>query len=167
MKIAIMNMQTGAFLHTATPKRGVVQDANGINRRADEPLAERKLWGGYDFVEDRGEAPPGKKHSTTSYAEDHEAGAVTEVRGYRDMTDAELKAANNDPLDARIDALERQQLLPRITRDMHRMVTLREAATMGYTEANLLDPGHQAYSPGYVRFMAFDAEIAALRSQRR
>lgn len=73
---------------------------------------------------------------------------------------------HNAALDAQITALERQQLLPRITRDMHRMVTLQAAAGQGIAEADLLSEGNPNYSAGYARFYAFDAEIAALRASR-
>lgn len=79
---------------------------------------------------------------------------------------ANSPAAHNARIDAQIDALERQALLPRITRDMHRMATLKAAAELGITEADLLNKDSPHYSPGYAKFKAFDDQLAALRAQR-
>lgn len=82
------------------------------------------------------------------------------------QANAERVLASNVAIDSQIDALERKKQLPRITRDMHRMVTLQAAAAQGITEADLLSEGNPHYSAGYARFYAFDAEIASLRAQR-
>lgn len=161
MTIAIVDLATGQFKHTTNMP---VVEIDGINRRTDSE--DRKQYGIFDFIPASGEAPAGKKAQGSTFAVDLAAGTVTETFLYVDMTQEEIKQATNGPLDAQIEALERHQLLPRITRDMHRMVTLQAAAAQGITEADLLDENHAAFSPGYKRFYDFDAQIAALRAQR-
>lgn len=161
MTIAIV--KDGEFRHTTNAP---VVNIDGINRRTDGPLLARKTLGMYDFIPARLDPPVGKKALGTTFLVDHDAGTVTERFIYIDMTQAEIKDATNTPLDQQIDALERQQLLPRITRDMHKMATLKAAEELGITEAQLLDEHSPHYSPGYARFHAFDSQIAALRAQR-
>lgn len=69
-------------------------------------------------------------------------------------------------IDAQIDALERQVMLPRVVREDLMMRFLQAAAGSGITEAQLLDPEHAAYSRGYEKMHAFDTQISALRAQR-
>ena len=85
---------------------------------------------------------------------------------YTKKTDGEVAAERNMALQSQIDDLERNAILPRVTRDMHRMVTLQACAAQGITEQDLLTEGGAHYSPGYARFKAFDDTIAALRAQR-
>ena len=129
------------------------------------PVVIAKEFGFYEYIEN----PPvltNQKVASTSLSIDHVAGVVTKQYVIVDKTQEEIKNETNAKLDAQIDALERQAILPRITRDMHRMVTLQAAAGQGITEADLLSEGNPNYSAGYARFYTFDAEIAALRSQR-
>lgn len=129
------------------------------------PIVVAKEFGFYEYIE----VPPtlvNQKVASTSLVIDDAAGTVTKQYVVVEKTADEVKTETNAAIDAQIDALERQQLLPRITRDMHKMVTLKEATALGITEANLLDELHPAYSPGYRRFYDFDAAIALLRSTR-
>lgn len=59
-----------------------------------------------------------------------------------------------------IDALERQQMMPRITRETILSLAEERAAALGLTQAQLL-----AKNKGYAALKAFDMEIAALRAQ--
>lgn len=156
MTIAIV--KDGQFLHTKPEE--MVRDSNGVMRMRCVDISE----GWYEFIPARNEASPTQKAQGTVFTVGN--GTVTESFLYVDKTVEEIKTETNSKLDAQIDSLERQQLLPRITRDMHVMVTLQAATAQGLTEANLLDELHPAYSPGYARFKAFDSEVASLRSQR-
>ena len=62
-----------------------------------------------------------------------------------------------------IDAIERQTLMPRATREFMLVLYAAQAAGAGITVANLLDPLHAAYSPAYAKLKTLDIEIAALR----
>jgi len=156
MTIAIV--KDGQFLHTTNEP--YIRTEDGFLR----PAKVDKELGFYEFIPARNEATPTQKAQGTVFSVGD--GTVTETFLYIEKSAEEIKAETNSALDAQIDALERQQLLPRITRDMHRMVTLKEAAAQGITEAQLLDENDPAFSPGYKRFYDFDAIIAALRAQR-
>ena len=77
-----------------------------------------------------------------------------------------VEAARVSKIDAQIDALERQVMLPRLVREDLMMRFLQAAAGAGITEAQLLDSQHVAYSPGYAKMHGFNAQIEALRAQR-
>jgi hypothetical protein len=77
-----------------------------------------------------------------------------------------IAAARVAKIDQQIDALERQVMLPRLVREDLMMRFLEAAAGAGITEAQLLDPQHAAYSPGYAKMHGFNAQIVALRAQR-
>lgn len=71
--------------------------------------------------------------------------------------------ATTDPAQAIKDAintLERQQLMPRITRETILFQAEERAAALGLTQAQLI-----AKNKGYAALKAFDTEIAALRAQ--
>jgi hypothetical protein len=59
-----------------------------------------------------------------------------------------------------INALERQQMMPRITRETILSLAEERATALGLTQAQLL-----AKNKGYAALKAFDLEIAALRAQ--
>lgn len=161
MTIAIVDLATGQFLHTK--QNGIpVRDSNGVLR----PYTVDKAEGWYEFISASNQPPAGQKAQGTTFSVDHDNGTVTESFIYVDMTPEEIKNSINGPIDAQIEALERQVLLPRITRDMHKMVTLQAAAGLGITEAELLDENSPHYSPGYAKFRLFDDQLAALRAQR-
>jgi len=156
MTIAIV--KNGQFLHTTNEP--YIRTEDGFLR----PAKVDKDLGFYEFIPARNEASPTQKAQGTTFSVSD--GVVTESFIYVDKTPEEIKTETNTKLNDQIDALERQQLLPRITRDMHRMVTLQAAAAQGITEAQLLDENDSAFSPGYKRFYDFDAQIASLRAQR-
>lgn len=156
MTIAIV--KNGVFLHTTNEP--YIRTEDGFLR----PAKVDKDLGFYEFIPARNEATATQKAQGTTFQVGD--GVVTETFLYVEKTPEEIKTETNAKLDAQIDALERQAILPRITRDMHRMVTLQAAAGQGITEADLLSEGNPAYSPGYARFYAFDAEIALLRASR-
>lgn len=60
----------------------------------------------------------------------------------------------------RITQLEREQMMPRITRETILSLAEERAAALGLTQAQLL-----AKNKGYAALKAFDMEIAALRAQ--
>jgi hypothetical protein len=60
----------------------------------------------------------------------------------------------------RILQMEREQLMPRITREAILSLAEERAAAIGMTQAQL-----SAKNRGYAALKAFDAEIAALRAQ--
>lgn len=60
----------------------------------------------------------------------------------------------------RITQLEREQMMPRITRETILSLAEERAAAIGLTQAQLL-----AKNKGYAALKAFDMEIAALRAQ--
>lgn len=135
-----------------------------LNHRLDEPKCDLIAAGIYELIQPECRPPAGMKVKESVYVIDD--GFVTESHIYVDMTPEEIRHATNCPLDAQIDALERQSILPRIVRDNLRQQALREASALGLTEANLLDPAHPACSPGYMKFMALHNEIADLRKRR-
>jgi hypothetical protein len=57
-------------------------------------------------------------------------------------------------------ALERQQMMPRITRETILSLAEERAAALGLTQAQLI-----AKNKGYAALKAFDEHIAALRAQ--
>lgn len=59
-----------------------------------------------------------------------------------------------------INTLERQQMMPRITRETILSLAEERAAALGLTQAQLI-----AKNKGYAALKAFDTEIAALRAQ--
>lgn len=61
---------------------------------------------------------------------------------------------------AQIEALERESLMNRITRESIMTMAKERAAAMGMTEAQLI-----AKNKGYAALKALDDEIAALRAQ--
>lgn len=65
-----------------------------------------------------------------------------------------------DAIQTQIEALERTQLLPRITRESLLLIMVSTAAGMGLTEPQLY-----AVNIGYSRLKDFDAAIVALRAQ--
>lgn len=71
-------------------------------------------------------------------------------------TSTELKLATQ----SQIDALERTQLMPRITRESLLILMVSTAASMGLTEPQLY-----AANIGYSRLKDFDATIVSLRAQ--
>lgn len=65
-----------------------------------------------------------------------------------------------DAIQAQIDALERTQIMPRITRESLLILMVSTAASMSVTEPQLY-----AANVGYSRLKDFDSAIVALRSQ--
>ena len=65
-----------------------------------------------------------------------------------------------DAIQTQIDALERTQLLPRITRESLLLIMVSTATGMGLTESQLYTT-----NVGYSRLKDFDASIVALRNQ--
>lgn len=61
---------------------------------------------------------------------------------------------------ATIDAMERRQMMPRLTRETILSLAEERAAALGLTQAQLL-----AKNRGYAALKAFDLEITALRAQ--
>lgn len=84
----------------------------------------------------------------------------------RAPTAEQIEAKRVAEIDTQIDALERKVMLPRLVREDLMMRFLQAAAGAGITEAQLLDPQHVAYSPGYAKMHGFNAQIEALRAQR-
>lgn len=162
MTIAIV--KNGVLLHTTNEP--YIRTEDGYMR----PAVVNKDLGFYEFIPARNEATPTQKAQGTTFTvvllNGEETGVVIEKFIYVDKTQEEIKNETNSKLDAQIDALERQAILPRITRDMHRMVTLQAAAAQGIAESNLLDKNNPHYSAGYARFYEFDAAIALLRASR-
>lgn len=73
----------------------------------------------------------------------------------------------NARIDAQISAVERQSLLPRVSRDFFRMTAIQAAAGEGISEAELLDRDSPHYSPGYAKLRQLDDQITELRRSRR
>ena len=84
----------------------------------------------------------------------------------RAPTPQQIEAQRVAAIDAQIDTLERQAMLPRLVREDLMMRFVQAAAGAGISEAQLLDTGHAAYSPGYAKMHTFNAAIMALRAQR-
>jgi hypothetical protein len=157
MTIAIV--KDGQFLHTTNEP--YLRDSQGTLRKVEKDIAE----GWYEFIPARNEAPEGKKPQGTTFVVDTQAGTVTESFVYVDLTAEEIKNLNNAPLLAQIDNLEKNALLPRVTREFMKVAYLYTAAQQGITEAQLLDPQSPAYSVAFEKLTAFDSSIAVLRAK--
>ena len=103
---------------------------------------------------------------------------VEEAFFYNELTDApyaqwtlkspeQLKSITSSKAQNQINALELQQLLPRVTREYLMSLFIKTAADAGITPQQLLDPtpGNTHYAPGFAKVVAFDNQIKALRSQ--
>ncbi|MDE2259630.1 MAG: hypothetical protein KGK17_04815 [Betaproteobacteria bacterium] len=66
-----------------------------------------------------------------------------------------------DAVQAQIDALERTQIMPRITREALLLLAVQTGASMGLTE-----PEIYAVNIGYHKLKDFDNTIVALRAQK-
>lgn len=151
VKIAIIDRATGKLSHVWTPTdENSTVEINGINHRFDEPLAERKLLGLYDF-QPVGllDCPPGKKLQGPIYMEDHAAGVVVESFLIVDMTEQEIKDANNSPILAQIAALEQDALEKGLLRTAIEQLLL------------LVPTG----SPAHTKLLENDQARAALRAE--
>lgn len=77
----------------------------------------------------------------------------------------------NAAIDAQIRTLELQQLLPRVTREVHLGVVVKDymrdhGVDLATAIAQLTDPQHAGYNLGFTKLKAFDDRIKALREQR-
>jgi len=78
-------------------------------------------------------------------------------------------AAHNFAIDAQIDALERESMIPRPVREGLLLVWQAVAQLLNWaTLAQLLDPtpGNTKYHAGFAKAYAFNQSIVALRAQR-
>lgn len=66
---------------------------------------------------------------------------------------------------ADLTALERENLMPRVTREFLIAATLQQAAQLGLSAAQLLNPSDPAYSPGFKKMWDFNQQTVALRRQ--
>lgn len=89
--------------------------------------------------------------------------------GYQEISDLEYEEILSQPLTshdiavlamASMEALERQYMLPRVTREALLAYAVQIAALNGATEAQLY-----AENPAYRRVKDFDSQIALLRAQ--
>lgn len=168
MTIAIVDLATGQFKHT-TNKPIIKVDEFNILEVAKVPREQRLAYGWFDFVPTQPDPPAGQKAQGTTYTVDLAAGTVTENHLYVDMTQEEIKDANNRPLDAQILSLEKQAIelgfLRTVMEDLQsRFVAAAVAANI--TEDQLLDPDHPAHSPSYAKLHKNITDRAALRAQR-
>lgn len=85
---------------------------------------------------------------------------------YIRRSDEEIARLRRDRIDREIDGKERNAMLPRVVREDLMLRFQKEAANLGITVEQLLDPLGEHYAPGYAKVHAFNAEIQALRAQR-
>lgn len=71
----------------------------------------------------------------------------------------------NAGIKADIVRMEREQIMPRATREFMLTLFKAQAAAGGITEAMLVDPQHPAYSAAYKKLKDFDTVIVGLRAQ--
>ena len=64
---------------------------------------------------------------------------------------------------AELTALEQANLMPRVTREFLIAATLMQAAALGLTDAQLLDPLDPAFAPGFKKMWDFNQQTIALR----
>lgn len=76
-----------------------------------------------------------------------------------------VAAQNKAKVQAELNALELSQLMPRVTREFLLAATVLQAKSLGITEANLLDPEHAAYSPGFKKMWDFNQQTIELRAK--
>lgn len=92
-----------------------------------------------------------------------------EVAEAQARTQEEIRS--NIAIDTRIRDLEAGQLLPRVTREVHLAVVVKDymrerGVTAATAIAQLTDPAHAGYNLGFTKLKAFDDQIKALRAQR-
>lgn len=66
---------------------------------------------------------------------------------------------------AELTALEQANLMPRVTREFLIAATLMQAASLGLTEVQLIDPLDPAYSPGFKKMWDFNEQTKVLRAK--
>ena len=160
MTIAIV--ENGVFKHTIASGK-MVRDSKGVMRPRAKDISE----GWYEFIPARNAAPAGQKAQGTTFTVDDVAGTVTESFLYVDLTAEEMQTNNNDPLLSQIAALETQQLLPRIVRDLAKKSLAEDAVTAGITLDDLYASAANGTPAGiaYKKFKDFDDQIKALRER--
>lgn len=97
--------------------------------------------------------------------------ALRAAKAVRETPPPPPPSAPNAAIDAQIRALELQQLLPRVTREVHLAVVVKDymrerGVTAATAIAQLTDPAHAGYNLGFTKLKAFDDRIKALREQR-
>jgi hypothetical protein len=159
MTIAIVI--NGVFQRTSNEE--VLEGSDGLNHRFDEPLDLRKPAGLYDYIPVTADTPAGKRIDQVSYTVDTAAGTVTEVRTYRDETAQE----HNAPILTEIAEQERQQMLPRVLRDLAKKSLAEDAAANNISLDQLYAMAAQGVpaAVAYKKFKDFDDHIAALRNR--
>ncbi len=61
--------------------------------------------------------------------------------------------------------MEREALMPRVTREFMITATLMQAAQLGISQTSLLDPIDPAFSPGFKKMWDFNQKTIALRAK--
>jgi len=79
--------------------------------------------------------------------------------------DQPAPVAPNPDYAAEIDALERQNLMPRATREFMLLMYSTTAAGQGIPPSQLLDPNDTHYSPAFAKLESLDLQIKALRAK--
>jgi len=82
------------------------------------------------------------------------------INGAVGKSAGQLAADHRAAIQSQIDALERKEQYPRLTREVLLAIAVREAAAQGVDEPTLYGA-----NVGYQKLKDFDAQIAALRSQ--
>lgn len=66
---------------------------------------------------------------------------------------------------AELKEMEREALMPRVTREFLIAATLMQAAQLGISQASMLDPLDPAFSPGFAKMWAFNQKTIELRKK--
>lgn len=66
---------------------------------------------------------------------------------------------------AELNEMEREALMPRVTREFMITATLMQAAQLGISQTSLLDSIDPAFSPGFKKMWDFNQKTIALRAK--